>query len=55
MFWSKNKNKIKNFLLKSFNFHVLKNRCILHGQVFVMIKNFASDACFWGGGGGGET
>ena len=35
---SKNKKKIKLFLLKIFNFYNLKKICILHGRVFVMIK-----------------
>ena len=26
-----------NFLLKFFNFYILKNLCTLHGQVFVML------------------
>ena len=34
---SKNKKNIKIFLLKIFIFDNFKNRCILHGQVFVML------------------
>ena len=34
----KNKKNSKHFLLKIFNFHNFKNLCILHGQVFVMVR-----------------
>ena len=32
------KKNIKHFLLKMFNFYNLKNRCILHGRVFIMFN-----------------
>ena len=36
---SKNKKNIKKFLQKIFNFCNLKNLCILHGHVFLMLRD----------------
>ena len=45
MFWSKNKKNIRNFLMKIFLFYNLKNLCILHGHVFIIISVMHVHTC----------
>ena len=44
MFWSKNKKIIKKNYLNCVIFTGVKNRCILHGHVFVMTYIHESNA-----------